>query len=38
VRFSLGIENTEEQISTTLELIEKVTRESLSIVRFSPCR
>jgi cysteine sulfinate desulfinase/cysteine desulfurase-like protein len=38
VRFSLGIANTEEHISTALESIEKVRRESLSMVRFSPCR
>jgi cysteine sulfinate desulfinase/cysteine desulfurase-like protein len=38
LRFSLGIRNTEEQIDTTLDLIEQAIRESMTIVRFVPCR
>ena len=38
LRFSLGIRNTEEQIDTTLDLIVKAIRESMTTVRFMPCR
>jgi len=38
LRFSLSIGNTEEQIDRTLELIAEVIRESMSTVRFMPCR
>jgi len=38
LRFSLGIRNTEEQIDTTLDLIDQAIQESMTIVRFVPCR
>jgi cysteine desulfurase NifS len=38
LRFSLGIRNTKEQIDTTLDLIDKAIQESMTTVRFVPCR
>ena len=38
LRFSLGIKNTEEEIDRTLKKMEEVIRESMTTVRFVPCR
>ncbi|TLD39986.1 MAG: Cysteine desulfurase [Candidatus Jettenia ecosi] len=38
VRFSLGIENSGEEVETTLFLLRKVICDSKNIVRFIPCR
>ncbi|MEJ2671136.1 MAG: aminotransferase class V-fold PLP-dependent enzyme [Deltaproteobacteria bacterium] len=38
IRLSLGIGNTREQITRTLEALEKVRHESMTTVRFVPCR
>jgi cysteine desulfurase NifS len=38
LRFSLGLDNTDEQIETTLELLEQVIKKSLDNVRFVSCR
>jgi cysteine sulfinate desulfinase/cysteine desulfurase-like protein len=38
LRFSLGVENTEEEIDRTLTLMEEMIRETAVGVRFSPCR
>jgi cysteine sulfinate desulfinase/cysteine desulfurase-like protein len=38
LRFSLGTENTEEQIQTALRLIGNVIKESAGAVRFVSCR
>jgi cysteine desulfurase NifS len=38
VRFSLGTENTEEDISETLRLLKEVLETSVSTVRFASCR
>lgn len=38
LRFSLGRENTEEQISTALQLLGEVINTSMSAVRFVSCR
>ena len=35
---SLGVGNTETQIDQTLERMEEVIRESMTTVRFMPCR
>ena len=37
-RISLGVDNTETQIDQTLERMEEVIRESMTTVRFVPCR
>jgi cysteine sulfinate desulfinase/cysteine desulfurase-like protein len=38
LRISLGINNTEEQIDRTLKQMGEVIRESMTTVRFVPCR
>jgi len=38
LRISLGVGNTETQIDQTLERMEEVIRESMTSVRFVPCR
>jgi cysteine sulfinate desulfinase/cysteine desulfurase-like protein len=38
IRLSLGVENNSEHITRTLAAMEKVIHDSLSIVRFVPCR
>ena len=38
LRFSLGLENTEEQIDRTLASIGQIISESMTLVRFAPCR
>jgi cysteine desulfurase NifS len=38
LRFSLGVENTDAQIETTLQLMEEVIRKSMDNVRFVSCR
>lgn len=38
VRFSLGLDNTREQIARVVDLLEHVTRDSISLLRFVPCR
>ena len=38
VRFSLGIHNTREEIDLTLQSLKKIRGESMSVLRFVPCR
>jgi cysteine desulfurase NifS len=38
LRFSLGYENTEEEIDLTVDLLGRVIKESRSMVHFVPCR
>jgi cysteine desulfurase NifS len=38
IRLSLGVDNTSEHITRTLAAMEKMVRESVSTVRFVPCR
>jgi cysteine sulfinate desulfinase/cysteine desulfurase-like protein len=38
LRFSLGYDNTEEEIERTLDLLERTIKESRSMVHFVPCR
>jgi cysteine desulfurase NifS len=38
IRLSLGVDNNSEHITKTLAAMEKVIHDSLSIVRFVPCR
>lgn len=38
LRFSLGYENTAEEIRRTVELLERTIRESRSVIHFVPCR
>jgi cysteine desulfurase NifS len=38
IRLSLGVDNTREQITRTLESLAKVHHESMTTVRFVPCR
>jgi cysteine sulfinate desulfinase/cysteine desulfurase-like protein len=38
LRFSLGIENTDEEIKKTLQLLAEVIRTSITNVRFVSCR
>jgi len=38
LRISLGVGNTETQINQTLERMEEVIRQSMTTVRFVPCR
>jgi cysteine sulfinate desulfinase/cysteine desulfurase-like protein len=38
LRFSLGIENTDEEIEKTLQLLAEVIHTSISNVRFVSCR
>ena len=38
LRFSLGLENTKDEIERTLTLLGEVVKESKTIVRFVPCR
>lgn len=38
LRFSLGLENTKDEVERTLTLLGEVVKESKTIVRFVPCR
>jgi cysteine sulfinate desulfinase/cysteine desulfurase-like protein len=38
IRLSLGVDNNSDHITRTLAAMEKVIHDSLSIVRFVPCR
>ncbi|MFC1836439.1 cysteine desulfurase family protein, partial [Thermodesulfobacteriota bacterium] len=38
LRFSLGLDNTEEEIETTLKLIHRMAQEGSEGIRFVPCR
>ena len=38
LRFSLGYENTEEEIARTLGLLKKTLDESKNVIHFVPCR
>ena len=38
LRFSLGSENTEEEIDRTLSTLSEIFRDTGNILRFAPCR
>jgi cysteine sulfinate desulfinase/cysteine desulfurase-like protein len=38
LRFSLGLDNTEEEIDRTLKFIEQMINDTAASVRFVPCR
>jgi cysteine sulfinate desulfinase/cysteine desulfurase-like protein len=38
LRFSLGLDNTEDEIDRTLALLEEMIRNTAEGVRFAPCR